>query len=124
MQVSRFLFGYREGARATSTAAALSTAMSTRRHHNPATPAPNSRPNLGHQWRRDKTQKGMGMTDHQDNAALEREEIALRVASFKATQERFKREREEYFVMTLENARHSETARHSIEPIEPPPFWS
>jgi len=31
--------------------------------------------------------------------------IAARVASFKATQEKFEREREEYFVTTLENAR-------------------
>jgi hypothetical protein len=69
--------------------------------------------------------KGMGMTDSQDNAAqdnaaLEREEIAARVANFKATQQRFEREREEYFVTTMENARHSEGARHS----ERPPFWS
>jgi hypothetical protein len=63
----------------------------------------------------------MGMTDSQDNAALEREEIAARVATFKATQERFEREREEFFVATLENARHSEAARHLIEH---PPFWS
>jgi hypothetical protein len=64
--------------------------------------------------------KGMGMTDSQDYAALEREEIAARVANFKATQERFEREREEYFVTTMENARHSEGARHS----ERPSFWS
>jgi chorismate mutase len=65
--------------------------------------------------------KGMGMTDSQDNAALEREEITSRVAHFKATQQKFEREREEYFVTTLENARHSESGRHSIER---PPFWS
>lgn len=47
------------------------------------------------------------MTKQQDNAASEREEIAARIASFKATQEKFAREREEYFVATLENARHS-----------------
>jgi chorismate mutase len=52
----------------------------------------------------------MGMTEQQDNLALEREEIAMRVANFKATQEKFQREREEYFVTTLENARHG-TAR-------------
>jgi hypothetical protein len=51
--------------------------------------------------------KGMGMTDNQDNAAREREEIIARLANFKATQEKFEREREEYFVTTLENARHS-----------------
>ena len=55
------------------------------------------------------------MTEQQDNAALEREEIASRVANFKATQEKFEREREEYFVTTLENARLS---------FERPPFWS
>jgi hypothetical protein len=46
----------------------------------------------------------MGMTEQQDIPALEREEIASRVATFKATQEKFAREREEYFVTTLENA--------------------
>ena len=45
------------------------------------------------------------MTEQPYNAAQEREEIAARVASFKATQEKFEREREEYFVTTLENAR-------------------
>jgi hypothetical protein len=61
----------------------------------------------------------MGMTNQQDNAALEREEIATRLANFKATQEKFEREREEYFIATLETARHSETARNSFER---PPF--
>ncbi|WP_035680969.1 hypothetical protein [Bradyrhizobium liaoningense] len=37
--------------------------------------------------------------------ARERDEIAARVAAFRATQEKFQREREEYFVSTLENAR-------------------
>ena len=50
-----------------------------------------------------------------------REEIAARIASFKATQEKFEREREQYFVRTLENARHSENARRSRER---PPFRS
>jgi hypothetical protein len=64
--------------------------------------------------------KGMGMIEQPDNAALEREEIITRVASFKATQEKFKRAREEYFVTTLQNARHE-----NIRPgIERPPFWS
>jgi hypothetical protein len=48
----------------------------------------------------------MGMTKKEDRLAREREEIAARVASFKATQEKFKREREKYFATTLENARH------------------
>jgi hypothetical protein len=64
--------------------------------------------------------KGMGMTEPQDNAALEREEIVARVANFKATQEKFEREREEYFVTTLENARHS-SDRPSLGR---PSFWS
>ena len=56
------------------------------------------------------------MTEQPYDAALEREEIVARVANFKATQEKFKREREEYFVTTLENAKHS----HSFER---PSFW-
>jgi hypothetical protein len=89
-------------------------------HHNPATLAPNSRPNRCRQCAWDTTQstteKGMGMTEQQDIPALEREEIASRVASFKATQEKFAREREEYFVTTLENAKRS-------HPFERPSFW-
>jgi hypothetical protein len=83
--------------------------------HNPATSLPNSRPICAHQWARDENQKGMGMTEQPYSAAQEREEIAARVASFKATQEKFEREREEYFVTTLENAR-SGSGRL--------PFWS
>ena len=60
------------------------------------------------------------MTEEQDRRAREREEIAIRVANFKATQEKFQREREEYFSATLDHARHSETARHAPER----PFWS
>ena len=84
-------------------------------NHNPITRLPKSRPNRSHLWARDANQKRMGMTKQQDAAALEREEIAARVAIFKATQERFKREREEYFVTTLENARGKS---------DRPPFWS
>jgi hypothetical protein len=53
--------------------------------------------------------EGMGMNEQKqkDRRALEREEIAARLASFKATQEKFKKEREKYCVTTLENARHS-----------------
>ena len=68
------------------------------------------------------------MTEQQDRSAsereviaAEREEIASRVATFKATQEKFERERGEYFVTTLENARHGENSRHGFER---PPFWS
>ena len=55
------------------------------------------------------------MTELQNRLAAEREEIATRVANFKATQEKFEREREEYFVTTLDNARHS---------FERPSFWT
>jgi hypothetical protein len=47
----------------------------------------------------------MGMTELQDRLALEREEISTRVANFKATQEKFQREREEYYTATMEAAR-------------------
>jgi hypothetical protein len=84
-------------------------------NHNPATSLPNSRPNCAHLWARDKNQKGIGMIEQPYNAAQEREEIAARVASFKATQAKFEREREEYFVTTLQNARSGS---------ERLPFWS
>ena len=45
------------------------------------------------------------MTEPQDHAAAERREIAARIASFKATQEKFRRERAEYFAATLQTAR-------------------
>lgn len=44
------------------------------------------------------------MTEQEDRLARAREEIAARVASFKATQEKFEREREEYYATTLGNA--------------------
>ena len=47
----------------------------------------------------------MGMTEQQqERLAKERAEIAARVASFKATQAKFERERDEYFVATLRSA--------------------
>jgi hypothetical protein len=57
--------------------------------------------------------KGMGMTELEDRLAQEREEIATRVANFKATQEKFEREREEYFFTTLENARSGSERRRT-----------
>lgn len=45
------------------------------------------------------------MTELEHRLAAGREEIARHVASFKATQQKFAREREAYFVATLENAR-------------------
>ncbi len=61
------------------------------------------------------------MTEQQKRVTSEREEIAARIASFKATQKKFEREREEYFVATLEKARHSKDARQAQRR---PPFWS
>ena len=47
------------------------------------------------------------MTDQQKRKrlALEREKIAARVAIFKATQEKFQRDREKYYETTMETAR-------------------
>jgi hypothetical protein len=47
---------------------------------------------------------GLAMTEKEDRLAREREEIEARVASFKATQQKFAREREEYYATTLGNA--------------------
>jgi hypothetical protein len=47
---------------------------------------------------------GSGMSEQADHAALEREQIAARLANFKATQQRFQRERDEYFLSTLERS--------------------
>jgi len=44
------------------------------------------------------------MTEKEDRLAREREEIAARVASFRATQEKFERERQDYYATTLANA--------------------
>lgn len=59
------------------------------------------------------------MTEQPYDLAAEREEIAARIANFKATQQKFQREREEYYATTMENARHT-PFRHA----ERPPFWS
>ena len=58
---------------------------------------------------------GIGMSERYDRLAREREEIAARVANFKATQEKFKREREKFFVTTLENARLDERSRRALD---------
>jgi hypothetical protein len=57
----------------------------------------------------------MVMTEQEDRRARERKEIAARIASFKATQEKFRLEREEYYVTTLENARNGTDGKS---------FWS
>jgi hypothetical protein len=56
----------------------------------------------------------MGMTDLQERIVREREEIAARVANFRATQEKFQREREEFVSDTWRNIRTGRTA----------PYWS
>lgn len=58
------------------------------------------------------SRNGMGMTEQEQRLANEREEIAARVASFKAMQEKFRREREEYFTATLRNAREGKSIPH------------
>jgi hypothetical protein len=72
-------------------------------------------PQLHSPMQRDGNQKGMVMTEQEDRLARERKEIAARVARFKATQEKFEREREEYCVTTLENARNRSDGKS---------FWS
>jgi hypothetical protein len=51
---------------------------------------------------------GMDMTEDEQRKARERDEIAARVAAFRDTQEKFRREREAYCVSTLDNARKAE----------------
>ena len=58
--------------------------------------------------------KKMAATERQERLAREREEIEARVASFKATQEKFQHEREEFFRRIWRNIRQA----------EPKPFWS
>jgi hypothetical protein len=62
----------------------------------------------------------MSMTEQQDRLTLEREEIAARIARFKATQEKFERERAEYFITTLQNAR----LQNSRPGTPRPPVWT
>jgi hypothetical protein len=57
----------------------------------------------------------MIITERQDRLAREREEIAARIARFKATQEKFQRERDEFFQRTWRNIG---------EEAKPKPFWS
>jgi hypothetical protein len=58
--------------------------------------------------------KGWVMTKQEECLAQEREEIATRIAKFRATQEKFEREREQYFLTTMQNARKTDR----------PSFWS
>ena len=55
------------------------------------------------------------MTEQLSHAAREREEIISRLAHFRATQQKFEREREEYYATTLGNAR---KGLGTMEPIQ------
>jgi hypothetical protein len=57
----------------------------------------------------------MIITERQDRLAREREEIAARIATFRATQEKFQREREEFFRRAWRNI---------DEEAKPKSFWS
>lgn len=43
------------------------------------------------------------MADQKDSAAREREEIVARIANFRATQQKFERDRQEYYDNALGN---------------------
>lgn len=53
------------------------------------------------------------MTEQEERKQREREEIEARVEAFRATQEKFRREREEYAASTLKNVRK----------VDRPSFW-
>jgi len=78
--------------------------------------APQSRTRMNAEYE----SKGTGMTKENERLAREREQIAARVAGFKAIQEKFKREREEFFVTTLQKALDGDNPRRAIERM---PFW-
>ena len=59
----------------------------------------------------------MGMSEQEEPGARERDEIAERVAAFRATQARFQRERDAYFASAMEQA------RADIRKAERPSFW-
>ena len=63
--------------------------------------APLARANDGN---RESTRHGWAMTEKEERLARDRAEIAARVASFRETQQKFERAREEYYETTLANA--------------------
>jgi hypothetical protein len=64
-------------------------------------------------WTRINGAKKMVTTERQDRLVREREEIEARIAKFRATQEKFQRERDEFFRRTWRN----------IEQVELQPTW-
>src|SRR6202030_1342018 len=87
-----FSFGYREDAQATSTTPILSTAnaCANRMITILQRPVPIRAPIPFANGEGKRIKKGMGMTEQEDRLARERKEIAARIASFRATQEKFK----------------------------------
>ena len=63
------------------------------------------------------------MTEQVSHAAREREEITGRLADFRATQQKFEREREEYYATTLGNA-WSGFGQTAPSEFKSPPLWS
>jgi hypothetical protein len=53
------------------------------------------------------------MTEREENLARERQEIAMRVARFRVTQEKFQRERQEFF----------DRIWQGIRGLQPPRLW-
>jgi hypothetical protein len=74
--------------------------------------APISRANDG--GARIKQEDGRAMTEKEKRLARDRAEIAARVARFRETQQKFEREREEYYETTLANA---------VNGTSRPSFW-
>ena len=74
--------------------------------------APFARANDG--GARIKQEDGRAMTEKEERLARDRAEIAARVASFRQTQQKFEREREEYYETTLANA---------VNGTNRPSFW-
>jgi hypothetical protein len=59
-------------------------------------------------------ENGWAMTEKEERLARDRAEIAARVASFRETQQKFERAREEYYETTLANA---------VNGTNRPSFW-
>jgi hypothetical protein len=74
--------------------------------------APFARANDG--GARIKHEDGWAMTEKEERLSRDRAEIAARVASFRETQQKFEREREEYYETTLANA---------VNGTNRPSFW-
>jgi hypothetical protein len=65
-----------------------------------------SRLNRSHEYDTERLNAGMRLMNEKklEWVTREREEIAARVAHFRATQKKFEKEREEYYAATLSNA--------------------